>query len=318
MNQILITQSKENDNSNNNNNNYNNNNKKKKNNDKAPIGSVIKVFAISLLLVGIFIVGFAGYNMYTEKQEEILNPTKPVIVQEQDDKTLLITIVHDKELSKIEYNWNEDSKQTIDCSGQTTVEQEITIPGGSNTLYLSVTDINGETAYLEQLFNVDEDIVLEIVDNELIVTAELETEISYMTYRWNTAEETRIEINDTSLEEAVQIPSGLNEITIVLVDVNNETIQKTQTVNGIIKPTLNVSVDENMENIIITMTDEVALRKLEVTVNDTTYTGETTEKELVYNFPVSYLEEGQNEIKVVVYNSQDVTNELTINCEIIK
>lgn len=318
MNQILSTGSPDSNEYNEENSSRGNNTNKYKYRNKAPIVSVIKLFVVLLMLFGIAVIGVAGYKMYEEKQEELLNPTKATIIEEQiDSETTTIKVVHDKELVTIEYNWNDESNEIINVEGVTSFEQTFSIPSGTNTLYIVVTDINGETTYFENQYLREEEIDLEIVENDIKVTASTSANIIYMTYRWNSSEETRIEINSNEVEQYIQIPIGTNLLTVILVDENNETIQIAKEVTGITKPIVEIALDEEMENITISMKDEIELEKIEITVEGTVYTEELEGVEFIYNFPASNLKEGLNELEVVVYNNSGVTTEIKVNCEII-
>ena len=56
-----------------------------------------------------------------------------------------------------------------------------------------------------------------------------------MTYRWDEEEEQRIDINSTTVDQEIDIPMGTHNITVILVDVNNETTTKEQKVMGTTK-----------------------------------------------------------------------------------
>ena len=47
---------------------------------------------------------------------------------------------------------------------------------------------------------------------------------------------------------------GEHTLTVILVDKNNETITKEQKVKGVVKPKIQVKLDENKENFLITIT----------------------------------------------------------------
>ena len=130
-------------------------------------------------------------------------------------------------------------------------------------------------------------------------------ELSYFTYRWDDEEETKIEINDTSIEETIDIPKGLHTLTVIAVDINNTTETKEQDIQGVTRPKLEVTTDGG-DNFIIRATDEEGLQKVEFIINeDEKYMlnldGRT---ELEYAYP---LHDGENKLEVTVYNVNDIS-----------
>ncbi len=121
------------------------------------------------------------YAIYRKTVDKNNIPTKPSITEEQkDSKTVLLKVTHDKAIDKIEYSWNEEEIKTITGNGRKYIEQEIEIPGGTNTLYVSVIDIEGQEISNEQTYETEEIIKMEINNGKVKVSAETETEISYM------------------------------------------------------------------------------------------------------------------------------------------
>ena len=59
-----------------------------------------------------------------------------------------------------------------------------------------------------------------------------------MTYRWNEEEETRIDINGTTIEQEIEAIKGMNSLTVEVVDEDNNIDTKVQKINGVSKPKL--------------------------------------------------------------------------------
>ena len=81
-----------------------------------------------------------------------------------------------------------------------------------------------------------------------------------MTYRWDEDEETKIDINDTSIETSIEIPKGLHTLTLIAVDENNKSETIEQEVNGVTRPNLLVTTDGS-SNFIIKASDEQGIKK---------------------------------------------------------
>ena len=137
-----------------------------------------------------------------------------------------------------------------------------------------------------------------------------------MTYRWDEDEEQRVDINNTEIEQSIEIPEGQHTLTVIVVDVNNATQTKTQEVKGVTKPNLEVTAD-GTENFLIRASDNEGIKRVEFIVNETDkYAINLDEvysidqrKEFEYSYP---LQEGQNKLEVTVYNESDVSETVKV------
>ena len=271
------------------------------------IGSILKFFAISLLIFGVFMIGTGSYAMYKDSKTEAAK-AKPVInVSEISGSELALKVTHSKVLSKITYRWNNEKEKEVYSNGKNEIQENIIIPTGQNTLYITAIDTEGEEMSYSNTYYNESGIEIEfsVEGNNIKITTEGEEELSYMTYRWNDDEETKIDINDTKLEELVEIPRGLNTLTVIVVDKNNQTQTKEQEINGVTKPKLEVTTDGH-SNFIIKASDEQGLKKVEFIINEEERNMLNLEgrTELEYSYP---LHEGTNKLEVTIYNINDVT-----------
>lgn len=298
-------------------NNYNNKEKVKKNKVKnnAPleIKSIVKFFAISILIFGVFMIGSGSYSMYKESTEEVIN-TKPVIHVEQSTETeIVLKVTHDKSLSKVTYSWGEEQTTEVPCNGKKEVETIIEIPTGTNVLSVYAEDVNGQEIEYQRQYEIEGEININIEPegNNLKITANGVNQLLYMTYRWDEDEETKVDINSNEVEQIIEIPKGLHTLTVIVVDENNKTETKEQEVNGVTKPKLEVTTDGS-SNFIIKASDEQGIKKVEFIINETEKYMLDLErvlsleerKEFEYSYP---LHDGENKLEVTVYNESDVT-----------
>ena len=147
------------------------------------IQSIVKFFAIAILIFGIGIIGTGSYSMYKDATQEVAK-TKPVIYVEQTgEKDILLKVTHDKELASITYDWNEEGATEVPTNNQKEVEVSITIPTGTNTLKVHASDINGQEIEYEKVYTVESDINinLEPEGNNLKITANGINGLQYMT-----------------------------------------------------------------------------------------------------------------------------------------
>ena len=282
-----------------------------RNSGPVAIESILKFFAIAILIFGIFMIGSGSYSMYTNSQEETAN-VKPTIQVEESETEITLRVSHSRALSKVTYKWNNDEEVEIQASGKREVSQTIEIPTGENTLTIYAQDENGQETTYQKSYTLEGDITIDFAldGNNIKVTASGKNELSYMTYRWDEEEETRVDINNTQIEQSIEIPMGQHTLTVIVVDINNTTETKEQEVKGVTKPNLEITTDGS-DNFIIKVSDNEGLKRLEFTVNDTDkYKLELEGRtELEYKWPI---EDGENILDVTIYNQSDVTETMRV------
>ena len=290
-------------------------NKKNRTRTKGPleINSILRFFAVSLLIFGIFMVGNGSYSMYKDSINKRTTMKPTIYVEEISETELRLQVTHDKNLSKVSYSWNEEEATEIDCKGKKKVEQTIKIPTGDNTLNVYAVDIEGQEINYSRNYTLQGEINidLEVDGNNIKILANGKNELSYMTYRWDDQDEERIEINSTQTEQTISIPKGLHTLTIIVVDINNKTETKEQEIKGVTKPKVEVTTDGSA-NFIIKASDEEGIKRVEFIINETDKKMLNLDqvlpleqrKEFEYAYP---LQVGENKLEVRVYNESDVS-----------
>lgn len=142
-----------------------------------------------------------------------------------------------------------------------------------------------------------------------------ETEISFVTYKWDDEEEEREDINNVSGDVSIEIPEGDHTLTVTAVDINNNTKTESKQVRGIVsegnqsdnnnqsKPKLEVRHEGN--EFVIDASDEKGLDKFEFILNGQGFRVRVEgEKEKQFKYP---LIEGDNTLEVTVYNIDGAT-----------
>lgn len=276
----------------------------------AEITSVVKFFSIAIIIFGIFIIGTASYSMYKEHQDSN-TITKPTInVSQTAEDAIVLKVLHDKALSKVTYSWKDDEVIDLNVNGRKNIEQEIEIPTGNNTLKIYAQDVNGQEINFTNTYTREGEITLDVDKqedgNNIIISATGKSELSYLTYRWDEEEETRIDINNTQIEQEIEAMKGTHTLTVIVVDVNNNTETKEIEVQGVTKPKLEVKPDASGNNFVVTMSDEQGLERVEFIINETKKYRVMLDGKTEHEF--SYpLEEGENKLNVTVYNTSGVT-----------
>jgi len=310
MNQILSTDMP-------NDNNKNRNKVKVRNYGPANITSILKFFGIAILIFGLLMIGSGAYSIVKnqiETKEQNLEPT--ISIENKTTTKILLKVMHQKAISKVEYWWNNGQKVTINGNNGQYIDKEVTIPTGKNTLHVLVQDIDGKEITYDKEYEIQSNINIQVVENRIKITYESNTLVSYMTYRWDDGEEVKVDINDTTISEEIDVIRGLHELTVIVVDENNNTDTKVQKINGVSKPKISISVDNEEKHFVVKLSDDEKLSKFEFILN-----GENNQvyelsleemdlKELEYTLPDGLdLKQGENTIKVKVYNSNGVTEE---------
>ena len=280
---------------------------KMKSGEPLDINIILKFFAISMIVFGVCLTGSASFGLYKNitQQEQAQNQTKPIIeVGQYDEENLSITVTHDKPIDHLSYHWNEEQETTIQGENQNYLEQVVPIPSGTNTLRIEATDINGQSMYFEEKYTSANAPEIEIVSqgNQIKATITGKNNIAYYTYRWDDEEEKRVDVNELQTEALIDIPEGLHTLTIIAVDIENNTQTKEQDVNGVNKPKLEVTTDG--ENFIIDASADDGIEKVEFILNGQGYRLPVGQNEIHYSYP---LQDGENKLEVTVYSNSGVT-----------
>lgn len=286
--------------------------KKQKNNSGAPanIKSILKFFSVAMLIFGIFMIGTGSYSMYKDFQDDN-TITKPTIyVEKTSDEQITLKITHDKALSKVTYTWQNGQENDLNISGRRNIEQAIEVPTGSNTLKIYAQDIDGQETSFTNTYTRESGINLSIEKqedgNNIVISASSQEQLSYLTYRWDEEEETRIDINDVQIEHELEALKGTHTLTVIVVDINNNTQTKEMEIQGVTKPTLEVVVDETGDNFIVRMSDEQGLDKVEFIINEDKKYRVSLDGVTEHEFSYA-LEPGENRLNVTLYNINGVT-----------
>ena len=265
-------------------------------------------------------------------------PTKAVISVERDetdDTKAIIKVSHDKAIEKVIYTWDNDKDIINKGNGQPTMEIEISLLAGTHTLTVKVTDIDGnDTIYDEEIYseNGEDKVNPEIkttVDQatkEIVVTATDETELDYVTYRWNDEEEQIVKADSENPKEIkfnIEIPKGTNDLTIIAVDKNNNSTSKNDKYTGVTKPEITITVSEDKKNIHVECFHENGITEVSLTINGQ-FIGnvELPQDETLTTVPFDYtLTEEKNSIivkaKSVDGTETEATEEIVVDLSLI-
>ena len=159
--------------------------------------------------------------------------------------------------------------------------------------------------------------VLDIGEEDKIqATIKGKNEISFITYNLDNGEDIREDINSLSGVVDIEIPEGEHKLTVIAVDVeqNTETvIQEVKGKKGVKKPQLTVTHDG--ENFIVKTSDEGGLDRVEFELNGKGFLVRLNDvKEKEFSYPLEG-KEGGDILKVTVYNSEGRSSTFNALCK---
>jgi len=182
-------------------------------------------------------------------------------------------------------------------------EKKATQPGTTDENTLQVPVITEPDEPLEpEIDETKPKVQITVSGNYAKIKATDETEIDYITYRWNDEEETQIfapQEDKTTIQESVEILRGQNRLTVLAVDKAGNQYQTIKTYEGVTKPVINIVQEGN--ELVINVTDEEAIDYVYYNLNGKEYKlrTETPQKELEYR---QAMDEGENLISMEAYN----------------
>lgn len=272
-------------------------------NGPLPIQAIIKFFAFAIIALGVIFIGEASYYLFSPNAvgNKVLDNTVPQIEFAKDGNKAVVTIAHNKGIVNVKYNWNEEEK-VIERGDdrKEIVLHDLSIPSGTNILYVEATDINGQTARSSFEYAYDGiAIELSVINNShMKIVATDVTGMSYMTFHWNNEEDVKVYPNEDGeifIEQTTEIPSGLNTLHITAVNTSNITLTKKQEVKGNKKPQIDLYIQGT--KLFVTVTDEEGVDKVVQKVNvgeEQVYDG-GGQKEFKYEYDV-----GEEDILVTI------------------
>lgn len=282
-----------------------------KENGPIAIKSIVKFFAIVIIVFGIILIGKGSYAIY--KNIEINSGDNiPVVYMDRVNNTVVIKAEDNIEISKLIYSWNK-GEETILLPNSKKVEEVVLLPNENSVLNVTIVDTKGKETKFMQEWNVEGTDIrkpeIEITTDEdirkITIIARDETEINYLIYKWNEKEEIKVNATENDklkIQETIDMILGENKLTVKAVDKNGntETLEKTIIISS--KPV--IAIKQSNGKLAVTINDEVGIKKVTLNINGQTYGGNYSgKKQLKLNVP---LKKGNNTISVTAINESDL------------
>lgn len=286
---------------------------------------IVRVFALILIIFALCFIAIGAYGFLKKNKPESDQtsqaPIEAKIEIEKLDTTAMISVSHDKAIEKVIYKWDDDKETTDKGDGSSEKKIEVPLPAGQHTLTVKVVDVDGAETVKKETINSENgtDIinpVIEIVPdgNKLKIVATDETEIAYVTYKWNNDEEIKVEETDESkkkIEFDIEILKGKNDLTVIAVDANQQTTTENRTYNGVTNPEIKITVSADKKHVDVDCSHENGLEKVVLTVNGQDQDvplAEDDKTKLSFGFD---LPEGNISLKVKATSTEQTTMEAT-------
>lgn len=287
------------------------NNSQSKKSGPISIKKIVMFFCITIIIFGAILTTEGIYGMYYENQTSNYSVPKIQIAQEENLAKLQISN-EDLGISKIIYKWNNQEEYILQGNNNKIIEKDINVPEGNNTLDILLIDELGNQYEYTNSFIYEKDvdrkkptIEFAIEENKNVkIVARDETEIAYITYRWNEEEEKRVNVDEdrNKIEQTVEILRGTNKLTVIAVDKNNNTITETKTFKGVNEPTIELYKYDKY--LIIIATHDIGIEKIEYEFNGKWYRVIAKEEQTRFEHAVE-LVEGENKILINAYSKED-------------
>ncbi len=237
------------------------------NNEKNRMKSIMLFFAITIIIFGLIMVSMGGYRMATAKiakEEAIEAATVPKVKLYEENNKLKISIEHIREIKDIIYSWNNGEDIQLSVFSENfngSLEEEVDIPGGTNTVNVKVIDVKGKMSTASGEFTYKGTYMdLSVIDNKslkIIVTDMVG--LQGVTYQWNSGEVKTAypqEENQQVVEIVSDIPNGLNTIKVRAVNRANAVENKEMQVKGVTKPTMKINYNSDRTMLTLKLNDE--------------------------------------------------------------
>lgn len=291
----------------------------KKRNNPEDTKKIVLFFAVIIIIFGLTLFGEGIYGVYqNNKNVKEETETTQIELSQTSSGDVLITVESQTAISELIYNWNSDASQTISGNGNTTMQETVTMPVGENTLTVKTIDVNGKQTTKQDTFtlNVDKPVVsLSLVGNNIKITVNSKADLSYITYRWNSEEEQKIDMltyeDKTVFEKEIEIPVGTNTLLVTAVDTYENKSEKSQEIKGVTKPKSSPVIQG--EYIFFVVTADENISQVDFVFNGKNY---TIKKEVIESSGnakrVTYrmkLEEGMNYLKIKTTTESGITGE---------
>ncbi len=293
MNQILTTENKK---------------KRRSNINKSALARIIRTFSIIMIIFGIAFITQGSYAIYKESKGNNTDNLPLVSISRVND-TINVVVSSTKKIENLIYNWN-DSEETVVPVNANYAQEQILLPIEDSVLNIGVEEEDGRLVKYKKLYIIEgldiKEPTIDIDKGEVAglvkITATDETQMAYITYSVDEAEEIRIdrsEAEDKSINYVLKVEKGEHKITVSAVDVNGNIATKEKKV--IVSAMSQVEANVIDGKLVITVKDQDGIKDIEINLNGLVYTVNAANQKGVRIPPLDIVD-GNNTLRVKVTN----------------
>ena len=298
--------------------------KKKAPSNSNDINSIIKVFAVIMIIFGVSLIATGSYTFANNsKIKDRMNAVQPVTepeitaVEEEGTSSVTISVIHNKVIEKVVYKWDDLESTTQKATNNQTSMTigDIGIPTGDHVLTVEVFEPanNGGNKFSKTFnFSCEEgnDVINPTIDitfqgTTVEISAEDETALQYVTYRIGDGEEETLTPSEdnpkrvaTTFEVELAEPTDL---VVTAVDTSNNEARQTKTLVFYTAPEIAFSATPDYSQIIVKVTSQTPLTKIDIDLNGEQRTVDIPDNQTEHTEYVQVTKQGRNDIKVTAY-----------------
>ena len=262
-----------------------------KSNKKSKIAIKIFAFILIILAIGIGAYALITINKNNEQKAKQIAEQKQIVINvtQQDETKVDIKVEAINQIQKVAYSWNEDisTEKVIQGEGRNSIEEKgIEIPKGKNTLRVSVEDVRSTKENIVKEFTNENgkditkpQISIEVKNGNIEITATDDTQMATLQYNWEGEEvkTTNLEKNSQNKKEIkvnITPKQGQALLKVTAIDAAGNEQKEQKDFNGVKAPEIRAEQTADEKNILIYVTHDVGIQKVEYAINNNKYVKE--------------------------------------------
>ena len=300
-----------------------------KSNKKSKIAIKIFAFILIILAIGIGAYALITINKNNEQKAKQIAEQKQIVINvtQQDETKVDIKVEAINQIQKVAYSWNEDisTEKVIQGEGRNSIEEKgIEIPKGKNTLRVSVEDVRSAKENIVKEFTNENgkditkpQITIEVKNGNIEITATDDTQMATLKYNWDGEEvkTTNLEKNSQNKKEIkvnITPKQGQALLKVTAIDAAGNEQKEQKDFNGVKAPEINAEQTADEKNILIYVTHDVGIQKVEYAINSKVYVkehrdGETDNKKWTIS---QELNMGENTIEIKATSVEGISTQV--------
>ena len=304
-------------------------NSEDKSNKKSKIAIKIFAFILIILAIGIGAYALITINKNNEQKAKQIAEQKQIVINvtQQDETKVDIKVEAINQIQKVAYSWNEDisTEKVIQGEGRNSIEEKgIEIPKGKNTLRVSVEDVRSTKENIVKEFTNENgkditkpQITIEVKNGNIEITATDDTQMATLKYNWDGEEvkTTNLEKNSQNKKEIkvnITPKQGQALLKVTAIDAAGNEQKEQKDFNGVKAPEINAEQTADEKNILIYVTHDVGIQKVEYAINSKVYVkehrdGETDNKKWTIS---QELNMGENTIEIKATSVEGISTQV--------